>query len=221
MRIGILGGAFDPFHQGHYALVDAACNDAHLRLDKVLLVPSFCSPYKGLLQRSLAERARLIHLAVEPLSCRCSIEVTRIEEQIGVDEAGNPRPNYSYDTLVALRQQYPADTEFVFICGADVLRDIPSWEGYRDLFALTSFAVAPRIGIDTQALADGLRGEFGVSSVHVLAMDEVGVSSTEVRNACAGGNVFPLEGMVAPEIVRDVRKMYCEDAPKSGITGTE
>ncbi len=114
MKIGVLGGSFDPIQNAHVGMARLAAKE--LSLDLVLLLPAG-NPYfkKGVtpyaLRLAMTEAAAL-RLRREGISA----EVSRLES----DES---RPSYTCDTLAALHKQYP-DSELYFICGADVLKTI-------------------------------------------------------------------------------------------------
>lgn len=160
MRIGILGGTFDPIHMGHLILAEEAV--WRLGLDKVIFVPTYLPPHKEGAVVSAEHRYTMVTLAIEGNS---RFEVSRIE----IDAQAK---SYSIQTIKKLKEQYKPDTEFVFIAGSDSLPELTSWKAIEDIFKLSQFAVATRPGFPLQGLPPEATS---------LAISEIGISSSEIR----------------------------------------
>lgn len=134
MKLGVLGGTFDPVHVGHLLLSESAREE--LGLDRVLFVPAG-NPWRkaGRSVASAEHRLALLRLAVQD---NPAFVVSTLE----VERAG---PTYTVDTLVTLREQDP-DAELFFIVGEDALADIPNWHSPQRLLELATLAVAARTG---------------------------------------------------------------------------
>ena len=132
MRIGILGGAFDPIHLGHVQTAEAALTA--LKLDRVLMLPSGEPPYKRL-RASREQRMAMVKLACagRPGLVPCDLEVNR------------PGPTYAADTLRALKALYPQDA-LIYLLGADALATLHRWRGVQDIVGLCAFAALGRPG---------------------------------------------------------------------------
>ena len=132
MRIGILGGAFDPIHSGHIHAARVAM--ASLNLDHVLMLPSGEPPYKRP-HASREDRMRMVELACAGQDglIPCDIEIMR------------PGRTYTVDTLRALRQSCP-DDEMVYIIGSDAVDTLPQWRGIDEIERCVTFAVLRRPG---------------------------------------------------------------------------
>lgn len=142
MRIGILGGCFNPVHNGHLRLAIEVRE--HLGLDRVELMPAHVPPHKpgeGMLP--FAMRAALAEAAVEGVP---GLRVSRIE-------AARPGPSYTVDTLAALRDTLPG-AELWFILGAGDLFVLPRWHRGLEIPGLCNLAVAGR-GADGPEAVDG------------------------------------------------------------------
>jgi nicotinate-nucleotide adenylyltransferase len=139
LRIGLLGGSFNPPHEAHRAISLFACK--RLGLDRVWWLVSPGNPLKdasGLLP--LAERiARARKLAANPF-----IDVTGIEAALGT--------RFSHDTIAELRRRFP-NVRFVFLMGADNLAQFHRWRRWRELAGLVPMAVIDRAGWSFSALA--------------------------------------------------------------------
>ena len=163
MRIGILGGSFDPIHLGHLAVAREA--EKQFKLDKILFVPALVSPQKTEQVPTTAApfRARMIELAIQGERGweLCDLELRR------------PGVSYTVDTLRELRKLYPPPDKIFFIAGADSYLDLKQWKDPEEILRLAEWIVAPRPGFH---LPKKLPGRF-----HRLEMPPVHISATGLR----------------------------------------
>ncbi len=138
-RIGLLGGSFNPAHEGHLHV--ARVVRRALRLDEVWLMVSPGNPLKP--------RAGMAPFAQRLESARRIADGRRI---IASDIEARLGTRYSIGTLAALRRRFPR-SRFVFVIGADNLVQLPRWQGWARLAARNSLAVLPRPGWTRRALA--------------------------------------------------------------------
>ncbi|NCA10629.1 nicotinate (nicotinamide) nucleotide adenylyltransferase [bacterium] len=139
MRIGILGGSFDPVHMGH--LVVAECCREQAGLDRVLFVPAATQPFKQ--DRTLAaghHRAEMLALAV---GGNPAFAVSLLE----LDRGG---VSYTVDTLAALREQHAGD-ELCLILGPDALASLADWREPARILASARVLAVERAGLDDVA----------------------------------------------------------------------
>ncbi|MDR2592504.1 MAG: nicotinate-nucleotide adenylyltransferase [Chitinispirillales bacterium] len=136
LRIGILGGVFDPVHCGHLAV--ALLAKEHFGLDRVLFVPSGAPPHKPAVAVSPDDRLNMLNLAVTGL------------EGCGVWDGELRRSGYSYtiDTLSELGELYKS-AKFYFIIGTDNLTEIAKWRSYEEIMARVTFCAAFRPGYES------------------------------------------------------------------------
>ena len=138
-KVGLLGGSFNPAHDGHVHISHMAL--ARLDLDELWWLVSPQNPLKtGSEMAALSSRlytARAV-AATEP-----RIRVTDIEQKL--------ETRYTVDTLAALQAKFP-DVAFVWIIGADNLRQMPKWKGWREIFRRVPIAVFPRAPYSLRAL---------------------------------------------------------------------
>lgn len=147
-RIGVLGGTFDPPHNGHLAIAQAALTQ--LRLAQVIFAPTHQPPHKrGNEITPIEHRLAMVRLAIAP---HPRFTLSRID----VDRAG---PTFTVDTLRLLRQQF-ADSALYFIMGTDSLANILTWRAPAELIRLCRLVVFNRPGfsVDLDALAAELPG---------------------------------------------------------------
>lgn len=133
MRIGILGGTFDPIHYGH--IRPALEVKASLKLDKILLMPNHISPHKHSTHSTTAQRLEMV---AQICGAYCGFELCDIE-------AKRDSPSYTVVTLKQLRQRYP-DDELFFIMGMDSFIQLQSWYNWQQLFELSNLVVCQRPG---------------------------------------------------------------------------
>ncbi|HEV7573706.1 MAG TPA: nicotinate (nicotinamide) nucleotide adenylyltransferase, partial [Thermoanaerobaculia bacterium] len=142
MRIGIVGGTFDPFHRGHLDPVLAAREK--LQWDRVLYIPAWRQPFKT--DRDAAPGPHRFAMTALAIRDHAALYVSPIElERGGI--------SYSVDTLEELHRQY-AGADFDWIIGDDNLKDLDRWKDPERLYKLARFVVLTRQGVGS--------GEWGV-----------------------------------------------------------
>lgn len=134
MRIGILGGTFDPIHKGHLTLAKSALHQ--LQLDRLYFVPTKKSPFK-LNQPSAPIRRRMEMLRAEIKGMNRTF--------ISDEELHRPAPSYTIDTLRHFAQNFP-ESELFLIMGTDTLAGFCRWKKWKEVLGLCKLAVAVRKG---------------------------------------------------------------------------
>lgn len=181
MRIGILGGTFNPIHNTHLTIARSAREQ--LALDRVLFVPAKTPPHK-LAQTTLAppeRRLRMVELAIAGID---GFEVSDVELR-------RHGPSYTVDTLTRLKQDLGPDTELFFIVGSDQVLELATWHRADKLVQLCQLVAVERPGFplaDLERLADRLP-EALINSLrtHVLHLPTSDVSATDIRKRLAAG----------------------------------
>lgn len=191
MKIGILGGTFNPIHLAHLRIAEETRDK--FALDRVIFIPAATPPHKPQVgELSFADRFEMVRLAVADNS---SFTVSDMEGVRG-------GRSYSIDTLRALKLEHPED-ELYFIVGADSFNDIATWREYAAIFALCNVVCVQRPGSTVKSLAKALpvaiAGEFCYnesakklshsSGNAVYALDGVllDISSSHIRLLARGG----------------------------------
>lgn len=189
MRIGILGGTFDPVHVGH--LVGAVNARYSLQLDKVLLVVAN-QPWQKVDARTVTPAADRLALVEAAVAGHEGIEASSLE----VDRGG---VSYTADTVVELAGRYPG-AELFLLVGADVVAGLSTWERVDQVRAGVTLVAMSRPGtapVDVRAAA--LRGWRAVS-IEIPALE---VSSTDLRERAATGR--PLDFLIPEPAIRVLR----------------
>lgn len=189
MRLGVLGGTFDPVHVGHVALGRAARDQ--VPLDEVLFVPAG-QPWRKASRDITPDQHRLamVRLAIEG-------EPAFVVSTIELDREG---PSYTADTLEALRGERPG-SELFFIIGEDALADLPNWVRPQRIVELAKLAVARRPGAQgaPESALSGLRDR-----IVWLDMPPMDVSATEIRRRLRDGEA--VEGMLPAGVEAYIRE---------------
>ncbi len=174
MKIGIMGGTFNPIHNGHLSLASAALTQYHL--DEVWFMPSGLPAHKAN-DELLDTEARLtmvkLAIAGKKFFTASSFEITR------------EGFTYTADTMEALATEYP-ENEFYFIIGGDSLMKFHKWVKPQVISKYTSLLAAGRNGFSKEELekqAKYIKEQFG-TRVFFIDMSEHVISSNEIRSLC-------------------------------------
>ncbi len=188
LRIGILGGTFDPPHAGHLAAARAVL--AQLDLDRLLLVVAN-DPWQKSGRRRIAPAEDRLALT-EALAAEVpGAEASRIE----IDRGG---PSYSVETVEEVRSGTPGDPEVFLVIGADLVPELGTWHRVDDLRRLVTLAVVSRPTLTGRpAVPAGWRVAWVDGPAEA-------VSSSEVRERLAAHE--PLEGLVPDGVIRCIRR---------------
>lgn len=178
--IGILGGTFNPPHNGHLAMAMSAM--AECNLSKVIFMPNGNPPHKdGDFIVSADHRYNMVSLAVE------SVDGFEISDY----ETGRIAPSYTIDTNRAMKELY--DCPVYFIIGADSLYTLDKWRSYDKLIKECSFIVADRNcseGSDIANVCKEHRKKGG--NIIALSMPRMDITSTDLRELIkSGGDISP------------------------------
>ena len=189
MKIGVLGGSFDPIHNGHLVAAQHVANQ--LDLQRVLFVPAGNQWQKtqvaGAQQTDAKHRLAMTQLAIagNPLFALSHIDV---------DRGG---ATYTVDTLTELRETH-ANDELFFILGADAIAGIESWKDSEKLFDLATFVAVSRPGYQLQV------PERFKDRVIQIQMESLDLSSTECRDRALAGQ--DLTGQVPDAVITYIRE---------------
>jgi len=174
-EIGLMGGTFNPIHNGHLILAQAAWEQ--FSLDEIWFLPSRRPPHKDNTELPEDEiRLALLSRALEsnPAFSVCLLEMQRLGEDA----------TYTYDTMLELKKRYPKE-HFSFIIGGDSLLELHKWYHSKDLFKGMAFLAAGRGGLGESAgtfavTAQHLRETYG-AQIDFIEMPQIDISSTALR----------------------------------------
>lgn len=201
-RLGILGGTFDPIHNGHLLIAE----EARFRLDlaKVLFVPARISPLKLHARPTSAEqRCRMVELAI---AGNAGFELSRVD-------LDRPGPSYTVDTLRLIQEQEGVQVDLYFVAGEDSIETLLHWRAPEEIVRLCKLVVVNRPGYDPDlerigAALPGLRA----SLVRLADTPELAVSSTELRQRVNLG--WPIRYQVPADVEAYIHhhRLYRGDA---------
>ncbi len=174
MRLGILGGTFDPIHQVHLFIGEEA--RVRLKLDRVVFVPNSVPPHK---------RPRCIASAEERYEM--TVLATRSNPHFGCSrvELDRPGPSYTVDTLRALQTEHPS-AELFFIIGLDAAAEISTWRQPEEVIRLARLVTIPRPGYTAEELRAAIPPAYR-TRMEMLETPELGISSTMIRERVGAG----------------------------------
>ena len=183
MKIGILGGTFDPPHNAHKEIANRALQQ--FNLEKILFIPAGVSWQKND-ALDYAFRYKMTELLIDENS---KFEISDIENNLN-------KPTYTIETLKKLNLE---KENTYFILGADAASGITSWNSYKELVKYTNFLIAPRESVSNTELKDIFPFEF--QSINGSYLD---ISSTNVRKIINTEN--NLEEFIPFEIIKFIKE---------------
>lgn len=195
MRLGILGGTFDPPHNGHLLIATEA--QKRLQLAQVLFIPAKLPPHK--LDEPISPLDMRVAMLERALRGKPSFVISMIEAQ-------RPGPSYTVDTLRALRRDLSPSAEIFFIMGMDSLQNFATWHQPTEIVKLCKLAVMKRPGfeVDLDALEQQVPGVK--ASVVFIRAPEVDISASEIRERVRRGE--SLHDLVPPAVAEYIRKHH-------------
>jgi nicotinate-nucleotide adenylyltransferase len=201
LRVGLLGGSFNPIHVGHLALGRAAAEA--FALDRMIVMPTGNSWQKaGTTQAKIdaAHRLAMVQIALASLEASHPPGCEWVADDLEVKRAG---PSYTIDTLQTLRDRLGPATTLVLILGSDQLHNLATWHRWRELPDLAHIAATQRERVPLAGLpeaVDHLVAQRGAQSlpngaagsIVFFRMPPVAVSATGLREQLSRG-VYPDE----------------------------
>lgn len=194
MKIGILGGTFDPIHLGHIYLAEKALKK--LSLGKIIFVPAYLPPHKrGIKITPARHRYNMVKLAIGK----------KKNFSVSAMELRRKGSSYSVETLRRLKQKYGRSSELFFITGSDSLRELNKWKNIKEVLNLCRFVVVkrPLFGIKNR--------EAGFIVLDIGARD---ISATNIRRRA--GKELPINKLVPKAVEKYIAKnrLYAKERLK-------
>ncbi len=184
MAIGIFGGAFDPVHNAHVRIVEAALGQADL--SRVVVVPNAFPPHRNHPSAPIGDRLEMARLAMASVP---GADVSDMEADV------RKGPYFTVDTVGRIADRFPGEN-VVVVTGADSFATLDEWRHWRELVGMCGWLVAPRTGFDFPVnVPMVVMEEFGSGPVSVSAVGRqpgtvalLGINSedeasTDIRNA--------------------------------------
>jgi nicotinate-nucleotide adenylyltransferase len=203
VRLGILGGTFDPVHSGHVSMARAAT--AAARLDRLIMIPCAQPPHKERQDLTNAyHRFGMLALLVTDLPF---LRVSPVELKRG-------GRSFSVDTLAELARRWP-DADHYLVVGSDSFAELPTWRRHEEILSRAAVIVVPRHGMEPDSLRSQLPPELAeilrppgapwpdhlagnLPFAGLVDSPALEISSTEIRRRVAQGQ--PIANMVPPPV---------------------
>ncbi len=190
MKIGLLGGSFNPVHNGHLAIAKNALEQ--LELDKILFLPVGRHPLKT--DRNIPPFEIRYNLLETVLKSFPDFEVSNLDEK-------SENLNYTDELIKKLKSKYP-DNEFFFITGDDIVLELPRWHNYKWLLDNIKIVVFNRPDTDK---SDWKNLDY-LNKLIFLEMKPVNISSNEIREKIKKKE--SISRLVPEIIINEVKKIY-------------
>jgi nicotinate-nucleotide adenylyltransferase len=209
LRVGILGGTFDPVHYGHLVIAEEVRES--LSLDRVLFIPAAVPPHKlGLEITPPEDRAAMVELAI---AGNPAFAMSRVE----LDRSG---PSYTVDTLETLANEARREgiiRRLFFILSSEAAAALPSWRAPARILELARLVVVPRSGFpvpDVGVLASDAGASPGDERILAAETVPLAHSSSDVRSRAASGR--SIRYLVPPAVEAYIRdhRLYLSDNPR-------
>lgn len=208
--IGLLGGTFNPIHNGHLRMAQELAET--LELDEVRFIPAALPPHKASPDVSAEQRAHMVQLALadNPLF------------KLDTSELARTGPSYTIDTLIGLREELGPETSLVLFMGTDAFRQLDRWHRWQELLDYCHIALGQRPHPNSEALSQTLEQYLSahysehsadlksqaagyITMQHITALD---ISSTAIRSRLQQG--LSLRYLMPDNIIRYLQenKLY-------------
>jgi len=169
MRIGILGGTFDPIHRGHFHL--AAEAKKKLRLDRVFFIPAYLAPNKEKVKEKITSAPVRYAMVRDAVRRKPGYKVLDIELR-------KKRKVYTIETLRQLRRIIPGKNEFFLLTGGDNLSILNTWKDVEGIRRIAHFVIARRPGYPKENVPEGICW---------MAIPPLKISASEIRDRVRAG----------------------------------
>jgi nicotinate-nucleotide adenylyltransferase len=200
-KVGILGGTFDPIHNGHLLVAEYAAYE--FDLEEVLFIPAGDPPHKQGQEITNTDDRYLMTLLATIHNPKFSVSRLEIEKK-GL--------SYTLDTVRELKSSQPK-TKFYFITGADSILEISTWKQPQKLLSEIEFIAASRPGYSLSEMDEELYNDYK-DQIHPLEVPRLDISSTEIRRRVRRGE--PIKYQLPEEVEIYIKKhgLYQEEGLK-------
>ena len=190
VKVGIMGGTFDPIHLGHLETAEEVREI--FALDEILFIPAARPPHKV---------SRLVTPEIHRLMMTYLATKSNEKFQVSPMEFLRDGLSYTLDTMNALKEKFGAATELFFIIGADSMADLSKWYKARELLSSAHFIATKRPGVEVNLAAlTEFFGEESMSHIHQVETLGLEISSTEIRERVRLGRSIKY---LVPEVVEE------------------
>lgn len=177
-KVGIMGGTFDPIHNGHLVLAEQI--RTQFNLEKVIFIPAGIPPHKQELNITSSKHRYFMTLLAT---------ITNPHFEVSKIEIAEEKISYTINTIKKLKETFDSNTEMFFITGADALYELETWKNIEELLKLCNFIAATRPGIDEKKLRDKIDylNKIYNAQIIVTSVPALAISSTDIRERIRHG----------------------------------
>ena len=190
MRIGLLGGSFNPVHNGHIELAQTALDS--FKLDKILFLPSGNHPLKT--YRGIPPIEIRYDLTKKAIASNPHFEISRLDME-------TYKPSYTKLLIMRLNKAFLND-EFYFIAGSDIISELKKWHDYKWVLDNIEFIIAHRPDINRSTWNEL---EY-INKLHFMEMEPIDISSTMIRKMITKGK--DISTLVPANIKKELILLY-------------
>jgi nicotinate-nucleotide adenylyltransferase len=184
MKIGIMGGTFNPIHYGHLVTAEEALSQ--FKLDRVIFIPTGQPPHKTTCKLASPEDRYM--MTVMATASNSHFFVSRVETE-------RKGKSYTIDTLKELKLTYGESAAFYFITGADAILEILTWKNPEEIITMCKFIAATRPGYNLSRIEELKKKLFGIhvnpqvikDSISIMEIPALAISSTDIRDRIKTG----------------------------------
>jgi len=193
--LAVLGGTFDPIHNGHLAIAEAVLQQFNPQ--KVLLIPAGAPPHKP--DKPITDGEHRYQMVLQSIARIPGLETTKME----LERTGS---SYTVDTIRELRELCSAGCSIYFILGQDALEDILTWKKAEELLTMCNFIVVPRPGYDNERFRREIKylKKRYDATIYLLNSQPLDISSTNVRLRMSQN--WPVSALVPHEVEEYARR---------------
>jgi nicotinate-nucleotide adenylyltransferase len=196
-KVILFGGSFDPVHLGHIEILRYV--HKNIGADRSVIIPARRSPLKKHgPEATNQQRLEMLRIATREYA---DIEISDIEFQL-------PEPSFSYQTVCHFKSIYPDSTSLYWLCGADVISELPNWYRIDEMLKMCKMILVCRGGYPLPDISS-LQGRFDGETLKMLVDNmvitpKIEISSTEIRRTVKNGRLNP--DILCPEVYEYIRK---------------
>lgn len=184
MNVGVLGGTFNPIHNGHLHIAREACKE--IPLDRLVWIPTAVPPFKS--EEKLADiqlRCQMVQLAIQG----------ETDWEISDLELDTANPSHTIDSLEQISKRFSPPHKLYLIIGADNLTQFPRWKEAVRILKLAEVVAMTRIGYSLR---------FAQGPMRLIPIQPMNVSSAKIRKLLQSGQ--PITGLVPEPVERVIRE---------------
>jgi nicotinate-nucleotide adenylyltransferase len=185
-RIGIIGGSFDPIHNGHLEIAESARDK--FGLEKVIFVLAYCPPHKSRpILAPFEHRFAMLHMAIQAIPFFEASDIERKERC----------PSFAGNTVKEIKRIYGEGFQYYFITGLDAILTLTSWDKARTYPGLCYFIATTRPGFNEKAIKKEIPEGF-LPFILINEMPALSISSTDIKHRIRTSQ--SIDGMVPKEV---------------------